>query len=205
MALTTYAELQASIAGFLNRDDLTATIPTFIALAEAQIQRDVRHWRMELRATTSISTQYTTLPDDWVETIRLTISTSTAEPLSLVSVQTIRDWRARDGDALGQPAFYAHVAGEIEVYPSPDSTYTGELHYIKKIPALSDSATSNWLLADSPDVYLYGALIQSAPYLADDARTAVWAAFYAAAVKRLNDVSDAAKWSGSGLRMAAPR
>ena len=43
MALTTYTELKASIADFLNRDDLTTVIPDFITLAESQINRDVRH------------------------------------------------------------------------------------------------------------------------------------------------------------------
>jgi len=35
MALTTYTELKASIADWLNRSDLTAAIPDFISLAEA--------------------------------------------------------------------------------------------------------------------------------------------------------------------------
>ena len=37
MALTNYTELQAEVANFLNRDDLTAAIPTFIRLAEAKM------------------------------------------------------------------------------------------------------------------------------------------------------------------------
>jgi hypothetical protein len=45
MALTTYAELKTSIADFLNRDDLTSAIPDFITLAEADMQRRVKHWR----------------------------------------------------------------------------------------------------------------------------------------------------------------
>ena len=51
MALTNYTGLKASIADFLNRDDLTSVIPDFVALAEAQINRDVRHWRMEARSS----------------------------------------------------------------------------------------------------------------------------------------------------------
>ena len=44
MALTNYSELKSSIADFLNRDDLTSVIPTFISLAEAQFARDLRHY-----------------------------------------------------------------------------------------------------------------------------------------------------------------
>ena len=38
MALTNYTELKSNIADFLNREDLTAVIPTFIALAERSDQ-----------------------------------------------------------------------------------------------------------------------------------------------------------------------
>ena len=42
MALSTYTELKASVADWLNRTDLTSVIPDFIALAEAQIERTLR-------------------------------------------------------------------------------------------------------------------------------------------------------------------
>jgi len=58
VTITTYAELQSSIAGFLNRDDLTAEIKTFIALGEAELRRDVRHWRQEKRSTAEIDTVF---------------------------------------------------------------------------------------------------------------------------------------------------
>ena len=50
MAITTYAELKSSIADFLNRDDLSTIAADFITLAEADIQRFVRHWRQEKRS-----------------------------------------------------------------------------------------------------------------------------------------------------------
>ena len=50
MALTTYTELKASLADWLNRSDLTTTIPDFISLAEAQIERQLRTRQMIVRA-----------------------------------------------------------------------------------------------------------------------------------------------------------
>ena len=61
MALTTYTELKAAIADFLNRDDLTTSIDDFIRLAEAQMNREVRHWDMEKRAVAALDTQYLSL------------------------------------------------------------------------------------------------------------------------------------------------
>lgn len=202
MALDTYSALQTAIAGFLNRDDLTATIPDFITLAEAQLNRDVRHWRMETRATTDLDGRYVALPSDWVETIRLTASAN-YRALTLYSADQLE--RLRPNASTGAPQAYTHTAGSLELFPTPDSAYEGELLYYAKIPALSDSNTTNWLLDDSPDAYLYGSLLQSAPYLQDDARMVTWATLYSAAVARLNDVSKAAKWSGTSLRIRPPR
>jgi len=66
---------------------------------------------------------------------------------------------------------------EPEIFP--DTGYTGELTYYGKIPVLSDSNTSNWLLAYAPDLYLYGALLEATPYLKDDERLATWSSLYA--------------------------
>ena len=73
MALSNYTGLKASIADFLNRDDLTAVIPDFITLAEAQINRDIRHFKMEARSSgqQDAGDEYMQTPADWIETIRL--------------------------------------------------------------------------------------------------------------------------------------
>ena len=82
MALTSYAELQTSIAEFLNRDDLTAKIPDFITLAEAQMNAELRHWRMEKRATASLDSQYTAVPLDFIQPVRFSIVGSQISSLS---------------------------------------------------------------------------------------------------------------------------
>ena len=50
MTITNYTNLKAAIADWLLRDDLTAVIPSFIALAETQMQREIRHHKMMQRA-----------------------------------------------------------------------------------------------------------------------------------------------------------
>ena len=73
--------------------------------------------------------------------------------------------------------------------------------YRASVPALSDSVTTNWLLTSAPDAYLYGALLQAAPYLSDDNRIGVWGSLYENAITELNADSDKAKHGGSGQRM----
>ena len=201
MALTTYDELKDSIADFLNRDDLTSVIPDFIALAEADMNRGLRHWRQEKRSTAEIDTQYSAIPADFMEAIRFYITSNDTSPLELISQSEMVDRRYRSGDTSGKPAYYAVTAGEIEVYPTPDGTYDAELYYYSRITALSASNTSNWVLEYFPDAYLYGALVHSAPYLKDDERAQVWASLYANAISAINAESEKSKFGGSGRRM----
>ena len=46
MGITSYSTLKSAIADWLLRDDLTAVIPSFISLAEADISRKMRHWQV---------------------------------------------------------------------------------------------------------------------------------------------------------------
>jgi len=203
MAITNYTNLQSTISDFLNRDDLDSVIPTFIQLAEAQFNRDIRHWEMESRVSgvQDQGDQYMQLPADWNETIRLHLTGGGTSVVQLISLSGMADKRAKAENEAGTPEYYCHVRGEFELYPTPDEDTNFELLYYAKIPALSDSNTSNWLLEYAPDVYLYGALGHSAPYLQEDARLAVWAQMYAAAVQNLNNQSERVKNSGTGIRL----
>jgi len=199
MAISTYAELQTAIADFLNRDDLTSVIPTFIGLAEAQIARDIRHWEQEKRVTTTLDEQYENLPSDWLQTITLTLSDGT--PLELMSRDEMATRRLAGDDVAGKPCFYRHNAGQIEVYPTPDEDYTLYLQYYARIPALSDTDTTNWLLTNYPDIYLYCSLSNAAVYLRDPQRVAEFANIYGSIAEQLMLESNRATTSGSSLRM----
>ena len=201
MAITTYAELKTAIADFLNRDDLTAVIPTFISLAEAQIARDVRHWKQEKRVTMSVDERYENLSNDWLE-IKM-VALTTGKMLQTISASEMA--RRREGsNASAEPRYIRMTADQIEFYPTPDAATDISMLYYARIPALSDTDTTNWLLTDAPDVLLYGALLHSAPYLTDDARAAIWGALYQAGVEKLNLENQKGRITGP-MRMGVPR
>jgi len=203
MAINTFTTLKSAIADFLNRDDLTSAIENFIALSEAQINRDIRHWKMETRASgqQSASDEYSQIPANWMETIRFHITDNGTSPLELISRAAMADKRASNNDAIGTPTHYTHADGQFQFYPTPSSEINTELLYYAKTTALSSSNADNWLLLEAPDVYLYGALLHSAPYLGEDERIAVWGQMYSASVMRLNEESENARFSGSGLKL----
>lgn len=200
MSITTYDELKSSIADFLNRDDLTSVIPTFISLAEADMNRQVRHWRMEDRAVATIDSQYTSLPTDFIEAVRVMLTSPSTRRLELITNSELMDKRATS-ETAGTPAYYAIVDGSFEVYPIPDQDYSMEILYFGRITALSASITTNWMLDYNPDAYLYGSLAAAAPYLGEDQRTQIWASLYQNAISGINLEDDKAKASGAGHRM----
>jgi len=199
MALSTFAELKTSIADWLNRDDLTSAIPDFISLAEANMDRSIRHWRMEKRVTANVSGQYTGLVGDYLEGIRFSIASG--DRLELLSQGEMQQRRTAYDDTTGKPQYYAISDGQLELYPTPDGTYAVEMLYYGQITPLSDSNTTNWLLTHHPDAYLYGSLLHAAPYLGEDQRAGTWGSLYQGALDAINKESSNAKFGGSGRRL----
>lgn len=199
MALTTYAELKTSIGDWLNRSDLTAVIPDFISLAEAQIERTLRTRQMLTRTTLTVDAEFESTPSDFLEVkaFKLT-STNPDTPLSFMTMDAL-DQESTKFTASGRPKFFGVVGSQFRFVPTPDSTYTAEIVYFANLNKLSGSVATNFLLTSSPDIYLYGSLLQAAPYLQDDARIQTWATLYERALNDLQTADDRGSTSGGGL------
>lgn len=183
MALTSYSELKSSIADWLNRGDLTAVIPDFISLAEAQMERKLPTQKMVKRANATIDTPFSAIPSDLLSVKSLVLtSTAPVQPLVFLTEDEL-DAKKYTYRSTGKPLYFALVGNQIEVLPAPDTGYTAEVTYVATLAKLSDSNTSNWVLARHPDVYLYGSLLQAAPYLRDDERVGLWSSQYQAAME----------------------
>lgn len=201
MALDTYAGLKAEIADWLNRGDLAAQIPTFIRLFEAQAERNLRVREMVARATTTLEDQFTQLPTDFLSLVNVQLNGVTpARPaLNYAPMQEIDRIRSQAADG-GRPTDYTIVGNNIEVAPVPDTPYAVEIVYYQKLHRLSDTNPSNWLLTGSPDLYLYGSLMQAAPYLKDDARVQLWSAAMTQLYEDIRIADERATKSGQPLK-----
>ena len=199
MALSTYTELKTSIGDWLNRSDLTSVIPDFISLAEAQVERTLRTRQMSVRANASFDAQYGAVPADFLETKSLKLtSTNPQTPLQFLSIDAL-DNEMTKYTASGKPKFFGIVGGQFRIVPTPDANYTTELIYYAKLTKLSSSVATNWLLTANPDIYLYGSLLQAAPYLQDDARIQTWATLYERALNDSQTADDRGASSGGAL------
>ena len=198
MALSNYTELQASVADFLNRSDLTDVIPDFIRMTEAELNRVLRTREMSVRTRAPVSEQYVKLPDDYLGMRNIELVTSPVTVLEYRNLENLDAHRA--SDATGKPIFYSIMQNNIEFAPVPDSEYTLEIVYYQKIPQLGTEVTeftTNWLLDSHPDIYLYGSLMQSAPYLQADERIGVWAGKFQQVLEQLKTSDEKARFSGT--------
>ena len=201
MALTTYTELKSSLADWLNRTDLTSAIADFISLAEAQMERQLRTRQMIVRATASFAAaaEYGTVPDDFMEVKSIKLDTNPVTSLTFQTIEAMDQLSNTTYLSSGKPLYFTVVGNQFRLLPIPDGAYTADLVYYAKLTKLSSTVATNWLLTQAPDVYLYGALLQAAPYLQDDARISVWSSLYLAGLDQLQVADDRGSTSGGAL------
>lgn len=194
MALSTATELEALVADYLNRSDLTAIIKDWIILAEAEFNRTLRVREMSVRTRAPLTSQYVKLPDDFLGMRNIELVTSPVTPLEYRNPQNIDNYR--NSDSTGKPLFYTIIQNAIEVAPVPDSEYQLEILYYQKVNSLATN-TTNFILDNHPDAYIFGVLMQSPVYLGHDERVNVWAGRYMQIIEQIKTSDDKASFSGS--------
>jgi hypothetical protein len=165
-----------------------------MTLFEAKMNRGLFVPQMETRSSTVCDTtdtepEFISLPSDFQTMRRIRLSSVTGKPaLNFLSGTQIDSMRYASDNVTGQPTHYTIVGSEIELYPTPSENYTVEMVYRANIPALTSSNTTNWLLTLAPDLYLYGVLMESAPYIKEDGRLQTWGLGYSSALDGLNSL-----------------
>jgi len=201
MAISTYSELQTAVANWLDRDDLTARIPEFITLAEARFNRVLRLRSMEAKytANTVAAQRNLALPAGYIQMRNFQVNTNPLTTLSYVTPE-IYD-RLWGGSTTGTPKFYTILANEVSFGPIPASRMEVEMLFYKRFDNLSVSSPTNTLLTESPDVYLYGAMLEAEPFIMNDERVPLWAQALQQAVTDLQEQDNKDRHSGSALRV----
>ena len=205
MALSTFTELKDAVADWLDRSDLTARIPDFIALAEARISRDLRTRPMEVRSImyTSSGQKYFNLPGGYLQMRNIQLNTNPTQPLEYITPEMLD--RLYGSNTTGKPRAYTLIGDEIQLSPIPDAAYELEMAFYEKFTALGDgtsgTVTNNWLTKNAPDVLLYGTLMEAEPFIKNDERLGVWLNGYSNAVDKLQKADQKDRHSGSAMRI----
>lgn len=200
MAISTYTDLVTAVTDWLNRDDLTTVVPTFIQLGEADLRRRMKGVHVESGLLT-LSAPEVPLPADarMVEQVLLEANGRTY-PLTQVDTGALI---LRRGAVAGRPTHYAVTEDTLWLGPVPDQTYTATVVYEPFLALDATEQPSNWLLAEAPDAYLYAALVQASPYLKDDSRVPLWASMLDRVVQDVRVAQQRRRYGGR-LQMPLP-
>jgi len=203
MAISTYTELKASIANWLNRTDLTSEISDdFIKLVEADLNAKLRIRQMEQLDTITIDSETETVPTGFIAVRSFYIlSGGTKYHLNYITPANL--YAIKGGSTTGIPRVYSiesdNGTEQFRFGPAPDTTYTGYLQYYKAFTPLSSGNASNYILASHPSVYLYGSLFHAANFIGgiDQAQVQNWLAMYQTSLERLEDNDQNDSFGGS--------
>jgi hypothetical protein len=195
MAIATWVELKAAVAVWANRTDLTTQIVDAITLAEAIAFRQLKLRFSEDTATGTTAGATIAIPTGMGRIERLEIESG--------GVKFTLDYTSPSGiEALTAstdlPSRYTIEDGAIRLISAPNGSYTYTLHYIPDFANLSGSVASNWVLANAPDVYLFGALSQLAIYTNDPEGGARWTPMFTQAMAAVRAVDEARRIPLSG-------
>ncbi len=182
MSLSNYSELQTAIGNWLHRDDLTSRIPEFITLCEAYLNDDLITGAMIAEATITPSqvVAYVALPDGYKEQIAFV--DNNGERLVQLNPEELADIAV----STGSPAYYS-ITSRINFDCIATSAVNYTMTYYKSLDIATDS--TNGVLTNHPNLYLYGSLIQAEPFLKNDMRVGTWHQLYDVALKKANNRS----------------
>ena len=207
VAIVDYPSLLAAGADWLNRGDLVDQLPAFVSLSEGQFNRELRVRDMMVRADATSDQELVQLPDDWLEAYSLVIPPGPPpspqgffpQPLRYMSERESNQAKATWFGQPGVPTGYTIIGNTIELVPAPVDDVNLKMVYYQRIPSLSATNPTNWLLLKSPDLYLYATVMQAQPYLKDDARLQTWSQMRAGLMEQIRLESEASLRPRSGF------
>lgn len=201
MSIASYSDLKSAITNwFLGRSDLASNVGDFIALTESYFNLKLRCREMETVVSLTPASNVCTLPADYLEYKRVVEEVSPRRRLVYITEDA--------ADAL-YPFRQSGLANHFMIVGNaltalPLSTNNIELTYYAKVPALSDTATTNWLLARSPNLYLHGCLFYAAEFVRDDEQMVKEGALIGKYMDDLQSLDMRSKFGNAGVTLTGP-
>jgi hypothetical protein len=182
-----YAALVVAISDYTENTFQTVNVNLFITQAEQRIYNTVQFpsIRKNVTGTITASNKYLSAPDDFLASYSLAIFSGSGPYTFLLNkdVNFIREAYPTPTDT-GTPKYYAlfgptTTAGppslptnelSFILGPTPDATYSAELHYYYYPESITTVASGQTWLGDNFDtVLLYGSLVEAYTYMKGEA------------------------------------
>lgn len=161
-----YATLKTTIADWIVHDDAEAKADDLIDMFEAWANRHMRIHEAEDRISDTVPVgetwDYVALPTLWngARAIRPYCKTATQ-----LTPDQLDRWKVIDPSGTSCDNYYTIEDQALRFHPPLTENTELEILYWRKVPALDDVTTTNWLIEAHPDYYLYGSLYFGGVYI----------------------------------------
>ena len=169
----TYTSLKTAIQDYAESTETSFTthLDDFIKSGEERILKAVQldDFIKNVTGTATSGSAYLGSPSDFLSPFSLAVidSDSNYSYLKLKHSSFIRDYTPASS-TTGEPKYYAEFDEDTFILaPTPNTTYTFELHYFYRPSSLTSAGDSGttWLSTNAPNAILYGSLAEAMMYL----------------------------------------
>ena len=169
-----YTEITNAIKEYTDNTETTFVnnIPNFVRQTEERIYRSILIPELRKNVTTSLSTsnRFLAKPTDFLAVFSIAVVDGSSNYSFLLpkDVNFIREAYPATATS-GLPVYYSLFDGDnFLIAPTPDSTYTVQLHYYYDPPSIVTSSTS-WLGDNAEATLLYGTLVEAYTFMKGEA------------------------------------
>lgn len=201
MQFASYADFREKVRILIEGDEIgetfsTTTLDLIIGLAEQRIYRDLRASTMYTTATlTTVTNNALPLPTSLLALDRVSIGGDQVEVTDLWRVEQL----INSGASASDPTYCTQKGDSLIFFPAVANSTSIVLSYYARPADLS--AGINTTVTRYPEVFLYGSVAESAPFLGEDGRVGLWEQKYANALAQARTDERWRSYSGSPLRV----
>jgi hypothetical protein len=207
----TLATLKTAIQDYTDNSEtvFVSQLNNFIKAAEEKILKsvDLDYFRKNVTSALTSSDQFLTVPNDYLASFSLQITTSGSESFLLQKdVNFLREYTPASS-TTGLPKYYARFdENNFILAPTPDSNYTIELHYFYRPASLTAGADSGttWISTNAPFALLYGSLVEAYTFMKGEPDVIQnYNGLYTQYLERIKDLGEARE-NTDGYRVGLP-
>ena len=191
MNFASYADFRTKVQILIDGDDISQsdlsveTLDLIISSGEQRIYRDLRSSTQDTALSLTTTSNLVTLPSDFIEL-------KGAPYIGTFAVATYAPWEAiqnmiqiATGYTAGGLVRYSFQSDKMIFFPVQADGVTVTGQYYKRFTDISGGL--NALFTRHPDVFMYAALAESAPFLGEMARLEIWEKKYIELVESANE------------------
>lgn len=205
MQITSYTDLRTKVLTLIDGDNVgsqsiaQSTLDLLIGLGEQRVYRELRASTMLADLSATVTSNAAALPSDLIELKEVYFSGE--RPLEVIRLDELRALEAGASSTGNTTRYCAQDGDTLRFWPLASGTVLGR-YYKRPTDLASETTWANaTTLARYPELFLFAACAESAPFLGEDERIPMWEGLYKGWLQSAERTEAARVWSGSPLRV----